>query len=409
MDSLVFKRKKTVTKFAMLMLALYPILDYYSALNTPLTYAGFIGIVLFIMSLGESGFKSFNKIPGFYYLYWAYAAFQIYYIAGVDGWSDYLPGGIYLVLFSLALIGIVYYFDYDLLLKYMKVVFVISSVVLLLQYILFFLLGTKMSFFLPLSSHLTYGSMSYSELVAHQTIQDRLASIFAEPSHFAQYTIILLAAELFSSKNRYKLYTGFSLIIIGIIVLIQSGAGVLGVILVYIIKVVYVIIVARKWSIIPVLLILIPIVFYSIQFLIGTEIGEYLTSRTGELSAANYEDNSGGSDRLFFGWFVYGEFDTFQKLLGTSRTYVWELTEFGFYNGITYVLCTQGLVGLLLLMMFYIFINRKQTIEAHSISIIFLGLSFISATYLSGNMMICTVIVLGLWNSIVKRMSQQRI
>lgn len=388
-----------VEKISMFILATFPILGYY-VFSMQFSYSDIAGIVVFVLALANGKYRGF-KIPHYYAMYWAYSALQIYLIAGIGGWSDYIPGGVNFLMFSLFLFGFSVLFNLDLLYKYMRRLFVLASVLLIVQIIAFYTTGHKISFFLPLGQMLTYQGFSYAELVEiHNEISteliERFSSIFTEPSAFAQYAVFLLAIELFRGKNKNELLTKFSVFISVILVLIQAGAGYVGMLFVIIVKLIYVIFVTRRKKYYLYLAVLIPVFIYAINTFLLSSSGAYVAERTNEMAAFDDRDQTGSTFvRIYYGWYSFFDMDKVSQLLGTSRSYVSSLREGGFFNGITYVLCSQGAIGLILLIMFYVDCCRKNAFYVIALVLTFLIISLIGATYIGTFMMIVTTVALG--------------
>lgn len=389
--------------FPMLILAAFPILDYYYLGMSNFTLGNVCSIFLFVYMLLNGKF-SFARVPNYYYIYWAYCAFQIYFIAGIGGWSDYIPGGVMFVIFSL---GVFYYakqFDVYALRKYMRIVFVVSSVLWLFQSAVWMTSHVKISTFLPLTDSILTNHMTYKELVRWQTeigggLIERFSSLFSEPSHFAQYSLLLLSIELFIGDNKNKLYTKFSMVIVAMLFLVQSGAGLVGLGFLVIVKLFYILLATREKKYYFYLAILLPVFVLGIQWYLNSQAGSYISERTEQLDYTDETATNSGFVRMYFGWYRYGELTLEQKLLGTSRAAIGEMREGGFFNGITNVLCSQGLLGLLFLIVFYAKTCKKKEAYSFVSALYMLFISLIASTYLGGLMLISVSIVLGTyWN-----------
>ena len=384
---------------AMFLLAVFPILDYYYFGTSNFTFANVISILLFLYTLLKGKF-SFKNVPKSYYIYWIYSALQIYLIAGIGGWSDYIPGGVMLAIFSLCIFCYATYFDINLLRKYMRWVFIVASALWFFQNMVWLSAHVKISTFLPLTNSILPSHMTYKELTLWQNevggeLIERFSSIFSEPSHFAQYALMLLSIELFIGDNKNKLYTKFSVFIAAILILLQSGAGLMGMGFIAIVKLLYILLVTRKKIYYFYLAVLIPMFVIGVQWYLNSQAGSYISERTEQLDYTNETSTSSGFVRLYFGWYKYGELSSSQKLLGTSRAAIGEMREGGFFNGVTNVLCSQGLIGLLLLILFYAKTCKKKDPYSSVASLYMLFISLIASTYLGGLMLISTAIALG--------------
>lgn len=390
-----------ITVISMFVMAFYPILAYYNVFGDQLTYASVSVILLYIGTLMVKT-RNIRVLPASYYIYWVYSALQIYLIAGISGWSDYIPGGVNFVIFTMAIYTFASNFNEELATKYLKWIFLASSILFLIQFLAYYGAHLRLSFFLPLGNKLTYAGLSYQDLVTIQSSSvlsedNRFSSIFAEPSHFAQYTLIILAIEVFRDINKSKLYTIFSLYIVVILFLIQSGAGLIGALFIYVIKFVYLALVTRSPKYYFALSVLIPIFIFFANNYLNSSSGSYVSERIQEMADFDESQTNSTFVRLYYGWYAYGDFDSFSQLLGTSRNVLGSLRENGgFFNGVTTVLCTQGLIGGLLLLLFYIQCCYRTKALSVTLALLFLLISLIGATYLTGIMVIFTTMILGL-------------
>lgn len=401
---MVIKNSYKASKYLMLFLALYPILDYYQFANTPFTYASILVLLITPLLIMQGKLKFAGGLPSTYMLYWVYSAIQIYFFAGIGGWSDYIPGGVLLTIFSLSLLMFSGKFNPDYLYKYMRIVFIFATCLFAVQHFLFQIAHTKISVFLPLSSHVMSSGMTYKEMVAWQTAPDgglieRFSSIFSEPSHFAQYCLFLLGIELFRGENKDKLYTKFALVIVSVMFFIQSGVGFMGLGLLALIKLLYIVFTTKQTKYYLYLAVLIPVLVYGVSSYLSSSSGAYISERTEQLDFSNREATNSGFVRIYYGWFTYGDLSTNQQIVGTSRDHISTLREGGFFNGVTYVLCSQGIIGLILLILFYASVCRKQGILSLTLALQLLWLSLMSSTYLGGLMLIVSSYVLGTYKN----------
>lgn len=386
-------------KIPMFLLAVFPILDYYYVGTSNFTLATVSSLLLFVCTLRIGKF-SFKRVPNSYCWYWVYSALQIYLIAGIGGWSDCIPGGVRFVIFSLSVFAFASYFDIYALQKYMRWTFLVASFLWFFQNIVWLSTDVKISTFLPLTNSILSNHMTYKELTLWQNevggeLIERFSSLFSEPSHFAQYSLMLLSIELFIGNNKNKLYTRFSVMIVAMLFLMQSGAGLMGLGFIAIVKLLYVLLVTRKKKYYFFLAVLIPLFIIGIRWYLNSQAGSYISERTEQLDYTNESSTSSGFVRLYFGWYKYGELSPVQKILGTSRTAIGEMREGGFFNGVTNVLCAQGLIGLFLLIIFYAKTCKMKEPYSGAASLYMLFISLIASTYLGGLMLISVAIALG--------------
>lgn len=387
-------------KVSMLILVTYPILEVYSIGGSKISIAGFLGLCLWVFTSAQKGLQGvFRVMPTTYYLFWVYMAFQTYLIAGISGWSDYIPGGIDFVIFSLVLMTLTSNFDHALFYRYLKYVFLFSTALFLFQYATFYLTHHKISVFLPLSNQLLYCDFSYSELVEIQvtlsnSLLQRFSSIFCEPSYYAQYTLLVLCVELFGQENEEKLFTPFSLFIVAILIMTQSGSGMVGLVIIAIMKLVQIIFITSKKVYYFYLLAIIPIAIWAISYYISTSMGASMMDRVSEIDGSKGEETSGFA-RIFLGWNIYDMLTPVQKVIGTDRAFMQYYWDGGFFNGITSLICSRGLIGLLLLIVAYLSSLRHSNPVCVYVLLIFLVISLFESTFLGGLMMLATTVAFG--------------
>lgn len=381
-----------ITKVAMFILAICPLLSYYRL--SIFTYDIIAGLLLFITCVTTKKLKRIT-IPKTFLIFWGYLAIRLIVFSGVFKITYLIPGGINFFLWSLCLIAFSSCLNIELLRKYVNVIFIFASALFIIQYVTYFTTGQTVSVFLPLGKQLNYVGLTYNELVLlHENIDRsniRFSSIFAEPSYFGQYSIIALTFDIFCHRNKYKLLTPLSLYIIAILLFIQSGVGIVCLAFIYLIKIIYICFKTKKLKYYLIICILAPIVIYAINYYISTDIGSALLDRANKVDGSSGEGS--GYVRTQYGYIVYGNLDTTKKMFGTSSEYIANyIKDGGFFNGISTILIEIGLIGTILLIIFYFVNCRKNGVIAIAMVIILILVSAMEATYLGPLMMICTTI-----------------
>lgn len=262
----------------------------------------------------------------------------------------------------------------------------------------FFAFGNRFCAFLPLSSELTYG-VSFDELSAMHMSSERSSSIFAEPAHFAIYTLVFLSLEMFQPKNRGKLFSMLSLLLVLALFVLRSGNGFIGLLVLGIIKVIdYYRFKGGKGLIF--LLIIIPIAFWGISRYATTEVGGSVLERTEEL---NNDEDTRSYIRIFRGYVVYESLPLKTQVFGTTME---ELESMNipilnmykdrehnlYFNGLQEVLIYQGIIGLLLLLMVYIKLFKEGDMASRSSIILMLVIAALGDFYLSPMMLLYTTV-----------------
>lgn len=382
-------------KTSMFLLTSYPVLNAYILFGN-ITIAQAICCVLFLYSVFLNGGKT-KLYPTFFLLFWGYAAVHLALFAGNFKITYLFPGGISLCLYAISL-GVFcknynsFYFH-----KYLKWVFLFSAILFVFQYLIFKMTEIRISVFLPLSNEILYSISTYQDLVNTQvSFEDRFASIFLEPSYFGQYTLIVLAVDLFKTRNKKKIFTPFTLLIVFIELLIKSGVGLLGMIIVTLIKLVYITVVSKQKKYYFYLLLLLPVALYGVDYYLNSDMGSGVSDR------ASFETNINGeftdqsaNERLVYGFWEFDRLDITEKVMGTSMTNRVAIAERNTaINGFSNSLITYGWIGTILLLAFYIKACWRKSLIVVAFGILLLIISFVETILFDDFMLLCTVIIL---------------
>lgn len=373
----------------------YPIINYYQ--GVVLSYGEWLFIVLFLFVLISNKNNRIIKLPRYYFWFWTYSAIALL-LVGNFKFTYLIPGGVKLFLWSLMLGVSCKYVNIDKLYKYLTFIVVSGIVILLLQEIQYYALGSRFSAFLPLGKDLTYG-VSYDELCNIQRYSDRSSSFFAEPAHFAIYILVLLTIELFAPKKREKLFSWLAFLMVVAIFLLRSGNGFVGLLILGILKVVDYYKVKGSKSIL-LLLVLFPIIYWGIGKYVSTEVGGSVFERTEEL---NYDEDARSYIRIYRGYLVYDALPLNTKILGTTVENLESmklpiLTTYGdrahnqYFNGLQQVMIYQGIIGAILLLFVYIFMAKVGNKLSRMTLLLLLILSALGDMYLSPIMLLYTVV-----------------
>jgi len=384
------------TKLVMLLLALYPIMGYYAG-PAGLTYANIVTIILFVISYIENSKKSFLVYPKYYFGFWIYAALALVFTVSSFKITFLIPGGISFFLWSLAFGLTLRYFNFEALKKYLYVVFLIASAILIVQEVMTFITGSRFIAFLRLSEELTIG-INYSELKQVLIAAKRSSSLFAEPSNFALYSLPVLAIELFYGKGEKKLLTPFSFYIIAVLLILRSGVGFIGIFLLLLIKTLT-FLKGSTFKRILLLIIIFPFVAFAVKEYITSEFGEKMLGRINEFDT----DNTSGYLRVVRGYLVYDYLPWMNKIFG-----IWpddllkmhipfldmtkEKSSILYFNGVQTALIRVGILGTLLLLNVYINIYKNNILLAKVLILTFLLLALLDQMYMSSTMLILTTI-----------------
>ena len=384
------------------MLVLYPILGIYKlpiGIDVPLNAVVFF--ILFIVTLATKRKFKFRFPPEFL-LYWGYISIVYIVFASEFSVSLLIPGGFSFCFWVAALLVSLFFFDYSLLKRYYRIAFIVCASVFFIQEISYFALGSRPIFLLPFP--LT-GDEPYEVILANQIKLDRSSCFFREPSHFAQFALPLLAIELIDAPRKGKIFTNFSLFIMATLVFLRSGNGFFGLIILVAIRVWdYMKYAKLKYKLLTVFC-FVPLILAVAFLYIQTEQGMAIADRA---SGVSLEEGSSSFMRTFRGYFLYAVLPTINKFFGIGIDNVMDFIlhsrvaylfispitgEYENYlNGVQTILVSNGLVGLILFVWYYVRLYIKNISLSRSLIILFLSLMLIGNLYLSQTMLLCTVI-----------------
>lgn len=377
----------------MLMLAIYPVLNLYYFANTAIYLPQVITLLLAVYSLYKKK-RIIKGIPLAYILCWAYVAFHDIFFVAPFKLTKLLPGGVNFFMFSIGWAMYANNFNIQKLRKYVNIVFGFAAILFIYQNIAYYIFGQETSVILPLSNHMNYGEFTFKELQLHQKyhFNGRFASIFAEPSYWAQYCLVVLALELFCKENLNKIYTKKAAIISLVLLLIKSGVGVLGLGLIAIIKLWHIVFKTKNIKKIGYLILAAPFAILAVYLYASSDIGQGLIARGNEISSIQGEGARSAFLRLFYGWNYLAEISPVQLMFGADELVGMSIDENSFFNGMTYFILLHGIVGFSFLCIFYYGCARKSVLSG-AFAIILLALSMMEAIYLNPIMLMCTVLI----------------
>lgn len=378
----------------MLLLAVYPVLNLYYFGGTSIYLPQVITVLLCIYSLFKSR-PIMRIVPFAYFLCWVYVAFHDIFFVSPFKVTKLLPGGINFFLFSLAWALFASYFDINRFRKYVYYVFLFAAILFLYQNIAYYVFGQSSSLILPISDHLNYGEFTLSELQIHQKtrFEGRFASIFAEPSYWAQYCVVALCLELFSEENQTKLLSRKALLISIVLLAIQSGVGILCLGLLIIIKLSQIVFINKDVSKLGYLLAILPVVCVAAYMYISSDIGQALVERGNNISSVQGEGGRSSFLRLFYGWEYLANQPVDTLIFGENKFISISADGDSFFNCASYFTLMHGILGFSLLILFYYMSARKNGLLAITSALVLLFISMMEAIYLTPIMLILTVMV----------------
>lgn len=384
-------------KIVMLLLATYPLLYYYVG-PANFTYGSILFFLCIIYLLIRGGKKKILIYPSFFFLIWLYATFALWYTnASSFKLTFVIPGGINFFSWALFYGLCSRFLSISYLRKYMRVIFVISALIFIFQFLLRMAGGPSFCAVPPLSAHFNYGDLSYYQLSQIHMSRNRASSIFLEPAYYAQYSLVLLTIEMFGKKDKNRREIIFIVFIITILILLQSGCGYVGLLLLIGVKLYKLL--SRKSLVkkIGFLLVVIPIAFFAMSKYVGTDMGANMVGRTSELN----KEGSSGYLRVIRGFLVYDNLPTVNKIFGATDEVLTSLdnqfllaSNDGsiFLNGFQMLLIKIGLIGLLFFLIFYTILFRRGDSLARISITLFLLFSLIEQTYLMPYMLMLSTL-----------------
>lgn len=398
-------KKDGFINLAMLLLAWYPILNIYKS-PLPLGYGSILLLILWMVSLSRgTSIRKSLLLPRQYYVFWAWCAIAYFmsYLPQLK-FGALIPGGFNLFIFSITLGFLLSVFDVETFKRHTKVVVFVAGAILVFQEVLYFTTGSRPIFLLPFGQPMD--EITMPELIADQMKMDRSSSLFREPAHFAQYLLPILCLELFSERNKEKLLTPYSIFIIAILVLLRSGNGFLGLVVLLIVKVWTFLRNVRVGTKILAIVIVAPLTFYAVSSYVSTEVGAAMLERTNELEN---DDSAASYIRVYRGYALYSELPLTNQLVGinderlmqiiprTSIAYLFAGTQTNdtYMNGVQAVMIHQGLIGLLICIWMFISLARRRPLQGKMQIWLLLLLSLVGQTFMSNPMLYCMLLCIG--------------
>lgn len=383
---------------AMLLLALYPVIDFFYFPPMTFGYGTTVFIICYILSMLKYGLKNTIILPRFFIVLWLYIGFVTFLMSKSFNPTFLLPGGSHVFCWVICLGFAGKFYNVEYLRKYMRIIFFISAFLFCIQLALIYKTGSNMCFVPPLSSNVLYRDFSYSELVLFHLQAERPSALFMEPAYFAQYLLCLLTLELFGSSNINNKF-----IIIGIVVLllfIQSGCGVTGLAFLALIKLASMFSTLSLQKKIFYTIFLLPLFYFGILSYTSSEAGSQMVDRKSEISLENSE--SSGSIRMLRGYVVYDNLPISNKIFGSNGDDVKNIArrtvgydEGMLFNGFQAYLVEYGIIGILLLTLVYSYMYRHGRLVAKASIILLMVISFIEYTFFTPLMLILSVIAFG--------------
>lgn len=377
------------SKIVIIVFLLYYVLQTYGYEKYNITFV--LLTILALCSVAKNGLQSsIPKYLNIYFCYWSCA-----YMLLASSFVTAIPSGIirtYLVY------NMIYTeFKYDIFIKYYKKFATIFILFFFFQEAMFLLTGQRIPGViqsLPLALDVDAGQ--FFDKLAHI---NRSASVFSEPSHFAQFLAPLLAILLFENPKRKNfLFAGVILITM---LRLQSGTAILlsmaimGAFFFYKIMRNFNLKTFIYLSSTCIIMVLIVLLF------LRSESGQELGERQEELTQEQSMDKSASSGfvRVYRGYFIYNEMTDLEKVFGgdsyermqraiDKSPFSWTFRENEFYfNCFQTLLIKTGIVGTILFFIFYVWQFRRVRTTGKVLLFALLCLSFIEAIHFRETML----------------------
>lgn len=309
-------------------------------------------------------------------------------------WARSIP--LRLLLFSINLLFACLYADWQLLWKYYGKVVWICSAFLIIQELFYYAIGSRPSGILPFIPTIYGGDID--SRIAMTAIADRSASLFLEPSYFAQFLIPFVIINLFSpQKSELKKAVAASLIV----VLSRSGVGIISLSLVWL----FWFLLGNTKTGWKILVSFSALGLISLLLYAGSGFFDYFAVRSGELRSYSGDEQfqSSGFIRIFRGYFAFSDMPNLNKLFGSNPDDVQLLLDrsifFGtestnFINGMQTILFYHGIVGAILYIrhiMLFPYKTKNKMLIVMSVTIILLLLT--ESFYLSSRLFVMIVMM----------------
>ena len=387
-----------LSRISMLLLALYPLLDWYE-IPFSLSLGSTLILCLSTFIIAYCRFK-INVLPASFLIVFLYVSIVWYTRHNYELWAIFPPGGWLFFLFCMSVISGTITLDVKSLQKFMKYIVWLSILLFWIQFIKIQITGVNICFVPNLTGKFTYEYLTYNELVSRHIISTHPCSIFLEKSYMAYYLSTYLTIVLFGPKRKERWWNKEVIIICITLAFLRSGSGIISMILLLLIKTLN-----SFWnSNITRGIILIA---FSLPILIGTfwvysrlETGSEVLERRNEV----FTEGTSGYGRVFAGYVMFGTQEFSEKMWGTMKQNL--VDEYGYHkgddkvlyiNGVQTILITLGYVGMAIYYLFFYYLFRGVTSLGRMSIIVLLIMALLESNYLNPYMTLLTTIPCGLW------------
>lgn len=380
-----------------------PLLQCYNLLGTALTKFLMLGLVVFVLILGNKKPRVPKELK--YFLVYAFTIPQI--VAIISGNTSELLGSyITLILFCATFVCLLPYLSLPRIKRYYRIIVYIAVGVFVLQEMSFVLIGSRFGVLIPFLD--LYTGMPARDYLEHYQSFERSCSIFVEPSHFAQYLAPYLVLTLndYSQKGRFF---GVDAIIISVALLLaRSGNGYFLLASIWVVHFLMCRISIKK-KICIVLPLVVFLLIYGIDYISKTDIGSEVLERSEQLDADYSGDKHSGTIRIYRGLWVYATMDPVLKVFGVGLGGVndvidnsplnWSFAEDHYVNNASLFMMAYGYIGCALLLLFLVGLCSKSVPGTIYIIVAFVVLCFMESFTFDSRMLLYLLLPFALKNN----------
>ena len=235
-------------------------------------------------------------------------------------------------------IGFSSYFDFDLIIKYLRIVTLIVAIYAIIQLLFYYATGLKLiNVFGP-----TKQGISFDSVLGEYEVTYRPPSLFLEPSNVAYFVMPYLCYSLFhkyaDNKEAKQCYVDAIIVSIGVICT-TSGQGLLCLFTLWTIWLIYYVFSRKNAFIIIVFVLVMGMLFSNERVLYGLD--RIFALDSDELSAV---------DARYQGYTAFGNLSMIFKLFGTGFG---NYDENIYYSSFADILFCTGIIGLVFVLALY--------------------------------------------------------
>ena len=387
------KKSDFKEKYASFALVVFPILECYNIGSIAL-YKFLMLLSCFLLGRGIIGKKNIlPKLLLVFYIY-AFTVPQFNAIA-TDSMSNFAGSYLTPLLFVLNLAVFIPFLNYKYVKKYYTFFIIIACGVFVAQELSFLFLGKRFSALIPFLR--LYVGVSAADFAPHIAALNRSCSIFAEPSHFAQYLTPYVAIVMHDLHQKKKVFSVPVVALSLVFVILRSGNGLLLIALLWVFFILFsnTKTILKYTIVIPLSLV---IGIYAFNLFSNTEQGAAVLERTEELDT-NYSRVSSGTIRVYRGFWVYNDMNFNDKLLGVGAggindavdrsRFHWMFYENERYlNNASAFLVAYGAIGTILFVVFLLSLCDKRRFGTILLVVTFVGLSFMESFFWNTRMLL---------------------